>query len=99
MHALILAAGDGERLHPLTDSLPKPLLRLRGRPIINHVLDALFDAGVDDATIVVGYHGAQIRDALERRAPARHGAALRREPGLRPRQRPLNLGCAACDAA
>lgn len=64
MHALILAAGDGGRLHPLTDGVPKPLLKLRARPIINHVLDALFAAGVDDATIVVGYHGAQIRDAL-----------------------------------
>lgn len=64
MHALILAAGDGDRLHPLTDGVPKSLLKLRARPIINHVLDALFAAGVNDATIVVGYHGAQIRDAL-----------------------------------
>lgn len=75
MHALILAAGDGDRLHPLTDGLPKPLLKVGGRPIIRHVLDALFDAGVDDATIVVGYHGAQIHDALEGSHP--RGMALR----------------------
>ena len=45
--------------------MPKPLLKLHGRPIIHHVLAALFDAGVGDATIVIGYHGAQIRDALD----------------------------------
>jgi choline kinase len=75
MHALILAAGDGDRLHPLTDGLPKPLLKVGGRPIIRHVLDGLVDAGVHDAAIVVGYHGAQIRDALEGAQP--RGMALR----------------------
>lgn len=75
MHALILAAGDGDRLHPLTDGLPKPLLKLHGRPIISNVLDALSDAGVDDATIVIGYHGAQIRQALAGAHP--RGMALR----------------------
>lgn len=75
MHALILAAGDGDRLHPLTAGLPKPLLKLGGRPIISNVLDALSDAGVDDATIVIGYHGAQIRQALAGAHP--RGMALR----------------------
>jgi choline kinase len=64
MHALILAAGDGDRLHPLTDGVPKPMLKLGGRPIISHVLDALFASGVREATVVIGYHGAQIRQAL-----------------------------------
>lgn len=75
MHALILAAGDGERLHPLTDGVPKPLLNLRGRPIINHVLDGLAACGVGNATIVVGYHGDKIRAALEHRHP--YGMSLR----------------------
>lgn len=65
MQALILAAGDGGRLQPLTNAVPKPLLMLRGRPIIHHVLDSLSAAGVTDATIVVGYLGGQIRTALE----------------------------------
>jgi choline kinase len=69
MHAVILAAGDGGRLHPHTAGVPKPLLTLRGRPILNHVLDALDDGGVSDATVVVGYHGDQIRRALADLAP------------------------------
>jgi choline kinase len=69
MRALILAAGDGDRLHPLTDGTPKPLLALRGRPIINHILDALAVAGVDDATVVVGYRAEQMRSALQHLGP------------------------------
>ena len=69
MHALILAAGDGGRLRPLTDGVPKPLLMLRGRPIIHHVLDSLSSAGVVDATIVVGYEGDQMRTALAAARP------------------------------
>ena len=69
MYALILAAGDGGRLYPLTDGVPKPLLKLHGRPIINHVLDGLMSCGVDDATIVVGYRGDALRAALENRSP------------------------------
>lgn len=64
MRAVILAAGDGGRLQPLTNDTPKPLLKLRGRPLINHVLDALFEAGVRETTVVVGYKGDQIRSAL-----------------------------------
>jgi len=69
MQAVILAAGDGGRLYPLTCATPKPVLKLHGRPIINHVLDALCAAGVDDAVIVLGYRGEQIRRALETFAP------------------------------
>ena len=65
MHAVILAAGDGGRLYPLTNATPKPLLKVGRRPLINHVLDALCAGGVREATIVVGYHGDQMRVALE----------------------------------
>ncbi len=69
MHAVILAAGDGGRLQPLTNTTPKPLLKLGGRPIVNHVLDALFAAGVRDTTFVLGYRGDQIRAAIDNLHP------------------------------
>lgn len=69
MHAVILAAGDGGRLQPLTDTTPKPLLKLGGRPIVNHVLDALFAAGVRETTFVLGYLGGQIRTAVDNLHP------------------------------
>jgi choline kinase len=75
MQAVILAAGDGGRLLPQTAEQPKPLLRVAGRPIIHRVLDALAAAGVDDATIVVGYHGARLQAALAHGTPA--GMTLR----------------------
>lgn len=64
MQAVILAAGDGGRLHPYTRAMPKALVPLRGKPIIAHVLDALACAGVDDALVVIGYHGDQLRNAI-----------------------------------
>jgi len=70
MRALILAAGDGGRLHPHTAGLPKPLVTLRGRPIIRHVIASLRAAGVDDATIVLGYRGDQVRAALAEDPPS-----------------------------
>jgi CDP-L-myo-inositol myo-inositolphosphotransferase len=75
MHALILAAGDGGRLYPLTDGVPKPLLKVGGRPIINHVLDGLFANGIEHATIVTGYYGDKLRTALGNVSPC--GMTLR----------------------
>jgi choline kinase len=69
MRAVIIAAGDGGRLQPLTNETPKPLLKVQGRPLINHVLDALFDAGIRRTTVVVGYRGDQIRSALRNQRP------------------------------
>ena len=69
MQAVILAAGDGDRLAPQTDALPKPLLPLHGRPIIGYVLEGLAAAGVSDAVVVLGYRGDQLRAALEDSAP------------------------------
>lgn len=64
MKAMILAAGRGERMRPLTDALPKPLLRLRGRALIEYPLCALAAAGVREFVINLGYRGAQIREHL-----------------------------------
>lgn len=69
MQAMIIAAGDGGRLYPLTSDTPKPLIKLHGRPILNHVLDALRDAGVSEVVVVLGYRGEQIRRALDELSP------------------------------
>ena len=55
--AVILAAGRGSRLAPLTDRVPKPLVPVNGRPIIATILDALNAAGISSITIVRGYCG------------------------------------------
>jgi MurNAc alpha-1-phosphate uridylyltransferase len=64
MKAMILAAGRGERLRPLTLRTPKPLLLVRGRPLIAWHLAALARAGVRDVVINLSWLGAQIRAAL-----------------------------------
>ncbi len=53
--AMVLAAGRGERLRPVTDRLPKPLVRVGGRPLIDHVLDGLAAAGVARAVVNLWY--------------------------------------------
>jgi UDP-N-acetylglucosamine diphosphorylase / glucose-1-phosphate thymidylyltransferase / UDP-N-acetylgalactosamine diphosphorylase / glucosamine-1-phosphate N-acetyltransferase / galactosamine-1-phosphate N-acetyltransferase len=61
MKALILAAGKGERLKPLTDTLPKVMLPVAGKPILEHNLSQLTGL-VDEVVIVTGYMGATIKD-------------------------------------
>ena len=62
MRAFILAAGDGTRMWPLTDTRPKPLIPLGNKPIIEHILDAVVDAGIGDISILIGYEGRQIAE-------------------------------------
>ncbi|MGH8517058.1 MAG: N-acetylmuramate alpha-1-phosphate uridylyltransferase MurU [Panacagrimonas sp.] len=62
--AMILAAGRGERMRPLTDRVPKPLLPVAGVPLIEHAIARLARAGVHDLVINLGYRGDQIRDHL-----------------------------------
>lgn len=62
--ALILAAGRGERLRPLTDNIPKPLLTVGGRSLIEHRVHALVEAGVSNIVINLSHLGAQIKEHL-----------------------------------
>ena len=62
--AMILAAGRGERMRPLTDTTPKPLLRVHGRTLIERHVSALVRAGMGDITINLAWLGSQIRDYL-----------------------------------
>ena len=58
--AMVLAAGLGLRMRPLTDNMPKPLVRVAGQPLLDHVLDKLAAAGVSEAVINVHYLPDQI---------------------------------------
>jgi len=62
--AMILAAGRGERMRPLTDRLPKPLLPVRGKPLIEYHLERLAQAGVERIVINLAWLGNMIREAL-----------------------------------
>ena len=64
MRAMILAAGRGERLRPLTDSVPKPLVELAGKPLIEYHLSALAQAGFREVVINQGHLGGQLAAAL-----------------------------------
>ena len=61
---MILAAGRGERMRPLTDAVPKPLLPVRGKPLIVHLIERLRRAGLDDLVINVSHLGAALERAL-----------------------------------
>ncbi len=64
MRAMVLAAGRGERLRPITDVLPKPLVQIAGRPLIDYHLEKLARAGIDEVVINLSWLGQQIRTAL-----------------------------------
>ncbi len=64
MIAMILAAGRGERMRPLTDRLPKPLLAAGGRPLIEHLVDALCAAGCRQLVVNTAHLGRMLEDAL-----------------------------------
>ncbi len=61
---MILAAGRGERMRPLTDTRPKPLLEVGGKPLIHYHLEALARAGIRDVVINLAWHGELIRRAV-----------------------------------
>jgi len=63
MQAVILAAGEGTRMRPLTNNTPKPLIKVAGKTCIERVLDELPD-DIDEIIIVIGYLGEQIRDHI-----------------------------------
>lgn len=71
---MLLAAGEGSRLRPLTDDVPKPLLPIDGRPVILQLVEQLYAAGVDRFVVVVGPGGRLVREHLEQEAPA--GASM-----------------------
>lgn len=75
MHAMILAAGRGERMRPLTDATPKPLLRAGGKALIEYHLEALVRAGISDIVINHAHLGDRIEAVLG--DGGRYGARIR----------------------
>ena len=65
---MVLAAGRGTRMRPLADHHPKPLIELAGQPLIDRVLDRVFDAGVTRAVVNTHYLGGQLERHLRDRA-------------------------------
>ena len=62
MKAVILAAGKGTRMRELTDALPKPMLKVRGQPILEHILQGLIASGIREFCIITGYRAEVIED-------------------------------------
>ena len=60
--AIILAAGKGTRMRELTQELPKPMLRVQGKPILEHIVEGVIQAGIRDIFIITGWHAEVIED-------------------------------------
>jgi len=64
LQTVILAGGTGKRVFPLAVSKPKPMFKVWGKPLIEHVIETVKEAGLKDFVIVVGHNGEQIREYL-----------------------------------
>jgi NDP-sugar pyrophosphorylase family protein len=64
VHAIVMAAGEGSRMRPLTDRWPKPILPIDGRPVIAHVLHELREAGCGRVTVVTGHLAEQVEELV-----------------------------------
>ena len=62
MQAVVLAAGEGTRMRPLTANTPKPMLQVADRPLVAHTADTAVEAGADELIFVVGYEADAVRD-------------------------------------
>jgi UDP-N-acetylglucosamine diphosphorylase / glucose-1-phosphate thymidylyltransferase / UDP-N-acetylgalactosamine diphosphorylase / glucosamine-1-phosphate N-acetyltransferase / galactosamine-1-phosphate N-acetyltransferase len=63
--AVVLAAGRGTRMRELTADFPKPMIEVRGKPVLQHIMEGLRDAGVRRFLIVVGYHAEAVRNFFD----------------------------------
>jgi|TARA_B110000908_G_scaffold22895_1_gene25962 MurNAc alpha-1-phosphate uridylyltransferase len=92
MKAMILAAGLGKRMRPLTDNLPKPLLLCAGKPLIVYHIEALVAAGVKDIVINHAYLGEMIEETLQ--DGSAYGASIQYSA----EKEPMNTGAGIANA-
>ena len=74
--AMILAAGRGERMRPLTNQMPKPLLKVAGKPLIQYHVEALVAAGIGKIVVNHSYLGDQIEAFLRQSAKTNNRFSL-----------------------
>jgi dTDP-glucose pyrophosphorylase len=60
--AVVLAAGRGTRMRELTANLPKPMIEVHGKPVLQHILEGLRNAGIGDLLLIVGYRAEAVRE-------------------------------------
>ena len=78
--AMVLAAGLGRRMRPLTERTPKPLIAVAGRTMLDRALDSLVDAGVTAAVVNVHWLAEQVGSASRHSCPAKHRDIARGSP-------------------
>jgi NDP-sugar pyrophosphorylase family protein len=61
---VLLAAGRGTRMRELTADFPKPMIEVRGKPVLQHIVEGLRDAGAHRFLIIVGYHAEMVRNSF-----------------------------------
>lgn len=94
--AMLLAAGRGERLKPLTERVPKPLVPVGGRPMVAYVLDLLAAAGIREVHVNLHHLGARVPDALGDGAPWGLSLHYHPEPAILGTGGGLAAACRAC---
>jgi len=60
--AVVLAAGRGTRMRELTAEVPKPMIQVRAKPVLQHIIEGLRDAGIPELLVIVGYHADAVRN-------------------------------------
>ncbi len=78
--AMVLAAGLGTRMRPITETMPKPLVKVAGKPMIDYALDSLAEAGVETAVVNVHHFADQMVAHLKCLHSARHHHFRRTRP-------------------